>query len=723
CEKNKLRNTVPAQIGIADNFKINTKNTKAIYIHNGIRDNFPSLTNYNVGVIVLDYDLKNGTFSNEKLIDTLPDQSRYCNLSIASSDTVLYIINNTNKIIKYVFNSNYDLINKYFIQVPLKKKICRDIKLAPNGKIYVSFLDMNGNYIDTIVLAIENPNDAGPDIAFSRKTPLYGKNDKFRGQFVLVDRFPNTYGSFRRVDFSVISRCKGNGVVFTNHSDYYWFKSFKYFFGDGDSLSFDTFTKIAVHYYKAPGKYWVKLQAFNENGTWQWYSDSIMVLTAPSAYFTNLTTKGCQYIAFEFKDSSNIYYKKQDSTFRHYWYFGDGANYAWQTMNMKERRDIQHVYIKDGSYTVTSIVSDGYCRDTFSRISEVNILPAPKPGMRIAPLTGCIPLLVTLTAKYKETVDSTNWSSNNGHNITTLKQGPASFTFNSAGKFKLYQQQYGPTGCITKDTAEVTVLQGVDRTFSPAVINATVEGQDIIVNWKRTPNAEMYEVYREGILITTTSDSFYKDNSVSVNDKSYSYLIVANDICGESTLKSNEGKTILMQAAKDKENFGIIRWTPYMHWSAGVQAYEVLQINNIQNTESIVFSYNDSSKTMHIDTGFLMNGQYEKCYRIKAIEKDGNAAESRSNTVCVPYESVIWIPTAITINGDGLNESLKINTYGIRSFTISIYNRWGGKIFESLSIGDEWKPGSEEQGVFMYVVKATTNYGEYITKGTVTVLR
>ena len=50
----------------------------------------------------------------------------------------------------------------------------------------------------------------------------------------------------------------------------------------------------------------------------------------------------------------------------------------------------------------------------------------------------------------------------------------------------------------------------------------------------------------------------------------------------------------------------------------------------------------------------------------------------------------LYIPNAITVNGDGINEELVYNGRGIDMIEYSLYNRWGEKIFESVASGSRF---------------------------------
>ncbi|MDI1233810.1 MAG: gliding motility-associated C-terminal domain-containing protein [bacterium] len=670
------------------------------------------------------FDKTNAQFYSPLFIDSIRNtKGHFTSRIFAPCDSILYYFiwthdNTPNKLVKVVLNKDMNrILNKY--EFTFKDfNLFFDMKLAPNGKIAASVGFRYNPTISNVIRFINNPND--PTSTFNlNKAINYAENLSISCRDNTILFFPNTPGLYKKIDFSYRNNCKKNSVVLTNHSDAFWFKRFTYYMGNGDSVNTTLNQTNIVYHYSKPGKYWVKLKAFTKEGGWVWYSDTIVVQTAPNAYFSNQTTKGCQYIAFGFKDSSSVFQIKKDSAVRHAWHFGDGNSNYWQTYGLNMKQNQSHTYYINGKYTVSHTVSDGYCIDTFSRINEVNILPAPKPGIVATPLTGCVPLNVALSAQYPDNVDSSHWQSTAGHYQSTKNQIGTSFTFNQAGSFKLFHNQYGPTGCVTKDTAIITALQGVNTLRSPELIATTVlDNNQILVNWFKVSYANAYTLYKDNApLAINITDSFYIDQT-KANIKSYTYTLKATDVCNNSTQYSDIGKTILLTANNDKDNFGILRWNPYVNWVNGVKQYNILNIENNGN-----YILQQTSDSAYKDQDFLIKGKLEKCYRIQAIENTGNNAESQSNTVCVPYESVIWIPSAISINGDGLNESLKISTIGIQSYTISIYNRWGELVYQTSDIGDEWQRTRQQQGVYMYVVKAVTNYGEYSTIGTITVLQ
>ena len=92
---------------------------------------------------------------------------------------------------------------------------------------------------------------------------------------------------------------------------------------------------------------------------------------------------------------------------------------------------------------------------------------------------------------------------------------------------------------------------------------------------------------------------------------------------------------------------------------------------------------------------------------------------------CIGY----YIPNAFTPNGDGKNDEFRVKTGDIpRSFTLMVFNRFGGKVFESSNIGNGWNGAiggnAAPMGTYVYVMQATTSAGSIVKKqGTIILIR
>jgi gliding motility-associated-like protein len=111
------------------------------------------------------------------------------------------------------------------------------------------------------------------------------------------------------------------------------------------------------------------------------------------------------------------------------------------------------------------------------------------------------------------------------------------------------------------------------------------------------------------------------------------------------------------------------------------------------------------------------------------VTKDGCSA---TDSVIVSDDCYLKFPTCFTPNLDGLNDYFNPRDFmlkGLKTFKMSIYNRWGQLIFESSNtVGKGWDGNFNDvpqpTGVYIYQVEATFNDGQRLNKhGNITLLK
>jgi gliding motility-associated-like protein len=88
----------------------------------------------------------------------------------------------------------------------------------------------------------------------------------------------------------------------------------------------------------------------------------------------------------------------------------------------------------------------------------------------------------------------------------------------------------------------------------------------------------------------------------------------------------------------------------------------------------------------------------------------------------------VYVPSGFTPNGDGLNDGFGVKGVAINTFEISIYNRWGEKLYNSQDIDEKWIPeyrGEDIQmGTYVYLITYTDFEDKvYQKSGTINLLR
>lgn len=157
------------------------------------------------------------------------------------------------------------------------------------------------------------------------------------------------------------------------------------------------------------------------------------------------------------------------------------------------------------------------------------------------------------------------------------------------------------------------------------------------------------------------------------------------------------------------------------------------------NNPSMGFArYNAGSKTILWEINKLENGQFadlkikvkstkagviHNTATVSATEPDPNMANNTSTDI----KSIanITIPNVFTPNGDGLNDTFNIpglEFYGGNE--ISIFNRWGGMVYQKKDYKNDWDGSQLNEGTYFYLLKIKTATNEWeVYKGFVTLIR
>ena len=116
-------------------------------------------------------------------------------------------------------------------------------------------------------------------------------------------------------------------------------------------------------------------------------------------------------------------------------------------------------------------------------------------------------------------------------------------------------------------------------------------------------------------------------------------------------------------------------------------------------------------------------------YTVNVSNDKGCTATDTINVKVFFLPPDIYVPSAFTPGGDGLNELFRPIALGIRSLeSFSVYNRWGQMIYTTSKISDGWdgtyKGVKQETATYVWQANATDFKGRKIfRKGSVILIR
>jgi len=123
---------------------------------------------------------------------------------------------------------------------------------------------------------------------------------------------------------------------------------------------------------------------------------------------------------------------------------------------------------------------------------------------------------------------------------------------------------------------------------------------------------------------------------------------------------------------------------------------------------------------------------------IKGIDKPGKYYIKAFNTICSYTDSInveyddclldIRIPNVFTPNYDGENDGFYVTGNNVTNFNLTIYNRWGNKVFNTEDINRKWmgidhKGNNCTEGVYFYIIEASNEYYSKTYQGNITLVR
>lgn len=508
---------------------------------------------------------------------------------------------------------------------------------------------------------------------------------------------------------SISFKTEGNcGTIKLNSHAHNSFKNI-YWFVDGKKI--DSNKSSIVLAFPKSGKYTITLLGVKDNGSCRSnFSDTITFFKQPEAKFTHKDTVGCQWVGYQFINQSTadtIHPIERES---YLWDFGDGTT--------DTAKDPLHIFTKSGKFKVSLIYSNGFCSDTFTQEQTVEILAAPKPGFTVNDTVGCAPF--TVNVKDNSAGEVAKYTYSFGKENESNDANP-DYTFTKPGIYYITQKLLGATGCITTDSVRLRIRSGIVANEKPEMLRATfVNNVTVGISWRKHALAQYYTLYRQtGNNAPQTiqkhfSDTVYMDQVVSL-DKPLRYYIQATDSCGNVSAQSSIAQPVILHGENKENTIFLLTYTAYEQWQNGVKEY-ILQYRAAEDSFISIANAVSLSQT---DSFRAQSKNGTQCYRIIAMEMDGNKQVSYSNTVCLPHVPQVYVPNAFSPNNDAVNDFFSISAIGITESNISIYNRWGEKVYqntqgETINWDGKFKSAPVPDDVYIYTLQLRTIHGEKI---------
>ena len=215
----------------------------------------------------------------------------------------------------------------------------------------------------------------------------------------------------------------------------------------------------------------------------------------------------------------------------------------------------------------------------------------------------------------------------------------------------------------------------------------------------------------------------FQDANKNFREQRPCYQITYTDNCDNISPESNVSCPVVLTSLQNLLTRSLnLAWTSY-------EGFEGTGIEYTLETLDANFNVSSSQPVTGISTFTvpkLSDTEQVLRYRIKALSNLGEV--SYSNTETIVQEVKIFVPTAFSPNGDGLNDVFEVKGRFQNNFSLVILNRWGQIVFESKDPKHGWdgKMNGKEApiGVYAYRLSAIDETGKkYEKTGTVTLVK
>ncbi len=341
------------------------------------------------------------------------------------------------------------------------------------------------------------------------------------------------------------------------------------------------------------------------------------------------------------------------------------------------------------------------CSDTASK--SINIYPSPKiPFITVLPSgTLCSNQIVTLTANNIDPFNKLHWNTKSINRKITIHNSDY-YTVNVINNF----------GCASKAYKSVTIYNSPDINIFPTGCYSICESKKIEI-----------KLVEDGITTYTWNDGF-KGATRKLTVAGVYNITADNSNC------ISKSKNLSLDILKFNSNL--------------LEKDTCLPFGKYKNLNIISGNFTDIKwNTGSIGSGIQITkpGKYwvsvktkEGCQITDTITIDScngftpiDTTTSKENIEC--DKSKYFIPNAFSVNNDGLNEYYVIpkNSKDLRLARLTIYNRWGEKVFTTTDPEVSWDGSVNGQAAqleaYVYICQYMCGYNFYQQTGTVTLIK
>lgn len=207
--------------------------------------------------------------------------------------------------------------------------------------------------------------------------------------------------------------------------------------------------------------------------------------------------------------------------------------------------------------------------------------------------------------------------------------------------------------------------------------------QQPISLWRKQtfPDVSAWELIQDLHLSNTS----FVDQQRPSDSTIYQYKVETNYACKDTTRSFVHHNILLTAIEIESDSSTQIKWNNYSNWENGVQHYEIWR--KVDDSDYAVIGLSNSTEGHY---SYDYDG-FDFCYRVRAIEMDGNYSTSWSNETCVDFVPSVKTYNFFSPNDDNFNQYLTFENIEIYPQSVlTVYNRYGKNIKSFTNYLNNW---------------------------------
>lgn len=222
---------------------------------------------------------------------------------------------------------------------------------------------------------------------------------------------------------------------------------------------------------------------------------------------------------------------------------------------------------------------------------------------------------------------------------------------------------------------------------------STITDQSVVITWpEASTNIPLFRYTVEKSIngssfrrLDSSTDPIFTDASANFIG-AHAYRVTYADQCNNSSLASPATSPMIVTAPSRRGNIIEYAWTKYETWDSGIRNYT---LERLDEEGALIEEFSVlSGRTWEIT--YDSNDDRPKNIRVRAESLDPTPLVSYSNLISTELETELFLPTAFTPNGNGLNDTFTATGPKVFDFEMQIYSRWGSLIFVTDDLFQGW---------------------------------